>query len=302
MTYVQRKFWLYGLDPIHVGAGKAHLSHVDMPILRDPQDGLPKVPGTSLTGVARAGAASRYWQEDKERKMCAGQGTREEPHCGDCPICHAFGTAREGAEKRGAVALSDALLVLFPLYSFTHGPLWITEHERLAAELAPWVSLPHEASLTGIYVSVEASHGIALGRRFAVPDGPLTLPPESPDCPSLLRRLLTLRRVVSVPDALFCRLVNENLEQRTSVAINPFTGASEHQALFTYEALPRASLLAGRLSMETRRWDPTRFPDGWRDACGIVGRGLGEARFGGIGGMNTRGFGRVESELKEVSL
>jgi len=37
--------------------------------------------------------------------------------------------------------------------------------------------------------------------------------------------------------------VNSNLEVRTSVSINPETGAAEEGALFTYEAIPRATVL-----------------------------------------------------------
>jgi len=38
-------------------------------------------------------------------------------------------------------------------------------------------------------------------------------------------------------------LINSALEVRTSVAINPETGAAEPRALFTYEAIPRATFL-----------------------------------------------------------
>ena len=50
-------------------------------------------------------------------------------------------------------------------------------------------------------------------------------------------------RVVLVSDGLFSQIVNSNLEVRTSVAINPETGAAEEGALFTYEAIPRATVL-----------------------------------------------------------
>ena len=50
------------------------------------------------------------------------------------------------------------------------------------------------------------------------------------------------KRLVLVDDGLFCQIVNSNLEVRTSVSIDPITGAAKEGALFTYEALPRASL------------------------------------------------------------
>lgn len=50
-------------------------------------------------------------------------------------------------------------------------------------------------------------------------------------------------RIVLVPDNLFSQILNSNLEVRTSVSINPETGAAEEGALFTYEAIPRSSFL-----------------------------------------------------------
>src|SRR5208282_214039 len=50
-------------------------------------------------------------------------------------------------------------------------------------------------------------------------------------------------RSVLVPDELFGTLVNDNLEVRTLVSIDPETGAAEDGALFTYEAIPRSTLL-----------------------------------------------------------
>lgn len=41
---------------------------------------------------------------------------------------------------------------------------------------------------------------------------------------------------------IFHHIVNSNLETRTSVSINPVSGAAEGGALFTYEALPRGTV------------------------------------------------------------
>ena len=51
------------------------------------------------------------------------------------------------------------------------------------------------------------------------------------------------KRIVLVSDKFFSQIVNSNLEVRTSVSINPETGAAEDGALFTYEAIPRATFL-----------------------------------------------------------
>lgn len=46
-----------------------------------------------------------------------------------------------------------------------------------------------------------------------------------------------------MPDHIFIHVVNSNLEVRTSVSINPETGAAEEGALFSYEALPRGTVV-----------------------------------------------------------
>ena len=49
-------------------------------------------------------------------------------------------------------------------------------------------------------------------------------------------------KVCIVSADVFHHIVNSNLETRTSVSINPITGAAESGALFTFEALPRGTV------------------------------------------------------------
>jgi len=177
-------------------------------------------------------------------------------------------------------------------------------------------------------------------------------------------------RVVLVSDKLFSQIVNSNLEVRTSVAINPETGAAEEKALFTYEAIPRSTVLCMDVVVSDYRGEfPSQklleewenlFQNGtctddvksclqkwrlwkqngkdeecqkalttaqqwiqdekieengqtkWRwerqamkyvehDALGIVRAGLEWAEHLGVGGMGTRGFGRIrELACREV--
>jgi CRISPR-associated protein Cmr4 len=75
--------FLMTLDPVHIGTGSYRLGRVDLPILREPATNLPKIPGTSLNGMARAYAALVV---HGTRRQCAGQGN---DHCGskDCAVC-----------------------------------------------------------------------------------------------------------------------------------------------------------------------------------------------------------------------
>jgi CRISPR-associated protein Cmr4 len=97
-------------------------------------------------------------------------------------------------------------------------------------------------------------------------------------------------RLVILPDQLFSQIVNSNLEVRTSVSIDPETGAAKPGHLFTYEAIPRAAWL--RLEIVEHQY--REFPSGkWPSPIEVVRDGLELASTLGIGGMGTRGFGRV---------
>ena len=114
---------------------------------------------------------------------------------------------------------------------------------------------------------------------------------------------------------------------RTSVSIDPLTGAAKEGALFTYEAIPRAAWLWCDLVEDDYRRDPvtkeSKFPvtikkartvrkqndngkeyvifhdnqgelleETWSHPLDVVKAGLTLAEHLGIGGMGTRGFGR----------
>lgn len=91
---------------------------------------------------------------------------------------------------------------------------------------------------------------------------------------------------------------------RTSVSIDPATGAAEDGALFTYEAIPRSTVL--RFSIVYRdpqqysfpvwkngRIEPQALEKDWEWVRSNVEKGLRLMEYLGIGGMSTRGFGRL---------
>ena len=100
-----------------------------------------------------------------------------------------------------------------------------------------------------------------------------------------------------VSDKLFTHIVNSNLEVRTSVAIDPATGAAEDKALFTYEALPRSTVLVYEITCR----NPGHFkingeatavesPEKVKD---VITKAHSYLEHLGIGGMGTRGMGRL---------
>lgn len=110
--------------------------------------------------------------------------------------------------------------------------------------------------------------------------------------------------VALLPDSLFIHVVNSNLEVRTSVSINPETGAAEEKALFSYEALPRGTVLVWEIIAKS----PKHFKVGGKDVDVTLESGKMDSPDGvhqvaqkahpyleylGIGGMGTRGMGRL---------
>ncbi len=352
------RYFLLTLDPVHIGTGGTRLGRVDLSIVREPGTRLPKIPGSSLHGAVRAYAAHRYG-----KPQCAGQGKE---HCGQptCPICYTFGYARDKEGGRaGVVAISDARILLFPVYSMV-GPVWVTspgvlydagfrpkENDKARFEVdkneegkAKWprtLSVQDHLNLGWLMVERDKN-----GSEWKPEDI------FKEEIPEPIRN-----RVALVSDKFFSQIVNSNLEVRTSVAINPETGAAEEGALFTYEAIPRATVLwmdvvvsdyRGEFPNETRlqRWkvdlegtdeqakkdllrkwgllkkdgsleesvqkarewlqaeQMDQNGENWRwkkpemkivqqSPVGIVQAGLEWAEYLGVGGMGTRGFGRI---------
>ena len=288
------------VDPIHVGTGGYRLGRVDNTIVRDPVTRIPKIPGSSLAGVHRAYAAMALEDErvnEDERHYYpsdAGQGSADNDGSG--PINAVFGHRNFA----GLAAFSDAQVVLFPVAS-REGPLWVTSPSALrfiganatiddAQQLTArrggkkgpinlgWLQLEAE-SWSGLHVVSAAL------KTFGVPE-------------DLYKNLNVVERIILVSDKLLGHVVNSNLEVRTSVAINPATGAAEDGALFTYEAIPRGTVLSWDVTCR----DPRHFKEG-RDASKVasavqvhevVAKAHPLLAALGIGGMSTRGMGRLE--------
>ena len=328
------RFFLMTIDPVHIGTGGTRLGRVDLSIVREPGTRLPKIPGTSFSGAIRSYAAYRYG-----KRRCAGQGqpgSEKAGHCGrpTCPICYTFGAITGERSYSGVVSIGDARILLFPVYSMA-GPVWVTSPSTLedfgikgqsvAEGKAKWSGITDQKHLNLGWLMVEKQDNLSLTSL------PNQIPPHIRE------------RVVLVSDKLFSQIVNSNLEVRTSVSINPETGAAEDKALFTYEAIPRATVLWMDVVVDDYRdkepwknsgvvWKAYReertndqgeqevvwhdndqrggplYPDpqnpqqpeqvdgqpkAWKSALDVVIAGLEWCEHLGIGGMGTRGFGRV---------
>ncbi|MCQ3972421.1 MAG: type III-B CRISPR module RAMP protein Cmr4 [Anaerolineae bacterium] len=304
-------YYAMALDPIHVGTGGYRLGRVDNSIVREPGTNLPKLPGTSLSGACRAYAAmvtGRYnWQENGRSYSCAGQGQEDTQrnkagHCGrsSCPVCVAFGFARDRSGFQGLAQFADVRLLFFPVHSLA-GPVWVTCPAVLADA---GLSVDTEPADDKIRLAVGlkvANNRLNLGWLMLPAEDQFQLVNTSLPVPGEI-----LQRSVLVPNKLFAQIINDNLEVRTSVSINPETGAAEEGALFTYEAIPRSAVfwfpityldpqfftISGQMPVPQINGQATTVQD-------VVQKGLAQFEHLGIGGMNTRGMGRLRIFLPE---
>ncbi|NOK58639.1 MAG: hypothetical protein GFH27_549301n331 [Chloroflexi bacterium AL-W] len=283
--YKPERYLLRTLDPVHVGTGGNRLGRVDLSIVREPGTRLPKIPGTALHGAIRQYAAIRY-----EKLQCVGSGQSKDPdkeHCKEpqCPICYTFGYLKgQDGGQSGKVSIGDARLLLFPVYSLA-GPIWVSCPSVLA-------EFDIDSTITDNKVkgTIGKEH-LNLGwLMLEKEDGTFNLPDHVP--PAIKGR------AVLVSDKLFSQIVNSNLEVRTSVSIDPETGAAADKALFTYEAIPRAAILwlnvieddfSGKFPQEHEMAAKLKH----ERPLDVVIAGLKLAEMLGVGGMGTRGFGRV---------
>ena len=298
------------LDPIHVGTGGAHIGRVDLTIVRDPVIQVPKIPGSSLAGVYRTYVAMAEQDHNPNRQIngqlkpyypdCAGLGLdANQGHCRqpNCPVCTVFGFARGAGQEggfAGLAAFTDAHVLLFPVPT-RRGPMWIT-----SAMMLEMVNLEvNEVEGEAVYLGEAPGNPLNLGwlllgtRRCNQMDAIKTFL-ESLGVPDYIRNRLAL-----VPDRLFAHIVNSNLEVRTSVSINPQTGAAEDKALFSYEALPRGTVLLWEIIAK----NPVHFRIGTQTITAVttpddVHEKAKQAHpyleHLGIGGMGTRGMGRIQ--------
>ena len=327
VLYTQQRFLFIALDPIHVGAGGYRLGRVDMTIAREPGTNLPKIPGTSLAGATRSYAAMRYGKPD-----VAGQQNRFKQNEGEdknCPIMYTFGTAKDTGEgqgstnRAGTVSIGDAHILFFPVSTMA-GPIWVSTIERVReAWGAESIVLPENNLPTddNVITSMDWERELSLGWiLFNAIKGLKINPPVNMKLSGEWNGIA--KRVALVTAKLFSQIVNSNLEVRTSVSIDPTTGAAESGALFTYEAIPRTTWFWSDIIEDDYRLNDdgtSQFPrtdrqcqieriddkklyrdnageplgETWSRPIDVVRAGIKLVEYLGVGGMGTRGFGRM---------
>ncbi|NMC61167.1 MAG: type III-B CRISPR module RAMP protein Cmr4 [Candidatus Methanofastidiosa archaeon] len=280
-----KKYFGRALDPIHVGAGGYRLGAVDNTIVREPATDVPKIPGTSLAGVIREFATIHTMENDEECKKKNSE--KEKRDSAEEEIKQYFGDGN----RQGMLRFYDGQIIFFPVSSI-QGTVWITTKELLEYWLGEVkdkdrvkIKIPDEINdkayaIKGVNTNRPLNLGWVLLEVERVQNG------KNVVLSSQLEQWV--KRILIVSDKLFSQIANDNLEVRTSVRINPTTGTAAEGALFTYEAIPRGTIIGFEVGIDTRREDDKD------DIASLIKATFSYLKLFGIGGLGTRGFGRID--------
>jgi len=247
--------------------------------------------------------------------------TGKRVQCGACEICLTYGFSTKEKSLHGMAQFSDAQILFFPVHTM-YGPAWVTcpgilkdflisvnEIKNLDSELSipknneekAWTNLETKGkiNLGWLYLGMLENNGISPD-SWKFKDGE-----KEKELVKIKNLDEILNRIVIVSNSLFSQIVNSNLEVRTSVSIDSKTGAAAQGALFTYEAIPRATIMYFTVNylnpenfdskimiLKDKKGNDKKAK--MEDMIKTVNDGLSLFEFLGIGGMNTRGFGRFK--------
>jgi len=218
-------------------------------------------------------------------------------HCGHCLVCKGFGFSKKDISWQGLIFFSDLNILFFPVFTM-QGTKWITTASRLKEVEINGVTEPTDnkvltkndneghINLGWLYLEVDSTKKLTTNLQFKFDNFQLDD-----------------TNIIVVPEGLFSQIVNSNLEVRTSVSIDPITGAAKEGALFTSEAIPRGTILYGSIRIfdksEFNGIDSKLHP---LPKASHLENALKESKHFfetlGIGGMTTRGFGRIKIKFE----
>ncbi len=247
-----RIYWLHCLTPTHVGIGRG-IGYIDLPVYREKITNWPSVPGSAFKGVW----ADHFRATDTNRRA-------------NHQLRLAFGVAddtKSSGSNAGALIPTDARLVCLPVRSFAGTFAWCTS--QLALHL-----LQRDLVLSGFQSLPNLPNPMPDGQVGLCPgsavkdQGKVFLEdldfsaienhPHVPDWADQLSRWVFpadwqdtfKKRFALLPDSVFDYLAETGTEVVTRVRIEDDTKAVAEGQLWTEEALPAESILAGLVSCD----------------------------------------------------
>jgi len=164
------------------------------------------------------------------------------------PFAVTFGFSQgERGSFQGLAQFSDARLLLFPVHSLA-GPVWVTCHDVLR-DLSITETEPGEGKVR-IATDVQTKGKINLGwLMFEIESNGFSLDGKLKTVPKEI-----LNRAVLISNKMFGHIVNDNLEVRTSVSIDPATGAQRKAPFLPTRPSPGEVCFSSRQSLAIQNY------------------------------------------------
>ena len=303
----------HGARSIHVGTGGTRLGRVDNTIVRSVTR-IPKIPGSSIAGHEPHGHGEGEIPQLRGPWSAGARRRRRPLWKGRLSCVHRVRFCQRHRRKRWVRGTGSIQRYACAALSRGVAIGAAVDHVSMAlrqssiAEFSELADLPEQQVVYRKADGTAAQPSLNLGWLF------LPVKTDWQQLGEIAQKIEVLgipgyiiSRLGVVSDKLFTHIVNSNLEVRTSVAIDPARGAAEEGALFTYEAMPRGTVLFGELTCR----NPKHFkinqddvkavdsPEKVRDAVTDAHSYLEHL---GIGGMGSRGMGRLRVlKMKDLS-
>ena len=312
-TLERSLLFFYTETPLHAGA-PGGTGAIDLPIQRERITELPQVQASGIKGALR----EVFRSEEADAKSLELSLFGHRPPDNSQQAASTDHTEKHEDEYAGALAVTDARLLLLPLRSARGGWAWATSPmvlQRLARDIGgdgatlPWRNLrPAEDD----HVLVGADCDVVLGadatRSVVVEDSSYRAHVAEPKEFAALAELIAsalppgevyaslrqrvARQLVILPDEELFHWGRHGTEVVTRVRINPETGTVAPGALWTEEVLPSEALLWSVTMMSRCR----RAKEAGREAGGLhetFAKTLNERKRIFLGGDRSIGRGVV---------
>lgn len=314
------------LTPAHVGEGGMQIGHVDNLLLRDMASQEPYVPGTTMLGnysqfvylwarchcptfvERKNGNVKNYGTEKNKREMTAYQ--------------LLFGLDRvqdnipESQIHEKAVRFDSAKILWIPCMTLK-GPKLVASRDRFTQVLGN-IGLPVFPEDELLTAKQNLFNDKDLKRQandlwwlnlknLKITSNPSFWTDELANkieqgLPSYLQGKKINENLVFVAESIFPYLISKCLEIRTSVSIDRVTRAGKDGALFTYELMPRGTLLYFDITVTPTVASQYVIPtvtqvlkeNGSQGVWEILDKVRPYFEMVGLGGMTSRGFGKCK--------
>ncbi len=323
--------FFYTETPLHAGSG-AGLGAIDLPLQRERMSDLPQVQGSGIKGALRELFRAPGQERSEQRVLEEALFGPRPPD----PLKERSATNKDGAsrsdpdpqaqEHAGALAVTDARLLLMPVRTAHGGWAWITSPlilQRLARDMTPvggkqdaptWASLTTDSGTALVstkdvviaskdsLIIEDAQYEIkpSAGVEALAKDLAACLPSAEVYAP--IRTRLAGQLVV-LSDEEMCYWAKHGTEVVTRVRIDDETGTVSDGALWTEEALPSESLLWSVVMMSNSRQRVGKGADPLRAAVldAMLSDELEQRARIFLGGDRTVGRGLVSVKLQRVN-